>query len=145
MISALNGSTAHRNGKDAAVRQKTLLIADDDAYFRALIAWTLRPKYQLLEACSGLEVIGLMEIHPEPISLVISDIRMPDLSGLDVARWLRNRHPTVKLLLMSGACDDDRVKAHLATADVPLLVKPFRLTALALAVTSLLSGKEMRA
>jgi DNA-binding NtrC family response regulator len=134
------GSTAYRNGKDAAARQRTLLVADDDPGVRALIASTLRPKYQVLEACNGLEVIGLMEIHPQPISLVISDIQMPDLGGLDVAKWLRNRHPTVKLLLMSGEFDSDRVKAHLGTADVPFLAKPFRPTALALTVLSLLSA-----
>jgi two-component system cell cycle sensor histidine kinase/response regulator CckA len=139
MIGMFNGSTAYRSGKDAAVRQKTLLVADDDAWIRSLIAWTLRPKYQVLEACDGLEVIGLMEIHPLPISLVISDIQMPNLGGLDVARWLRKRHPTVKLLLMSGECDGDRVKAHLGSANVPFLAKPFRTAALALTVQDLLS------
>jgi DNA-binding NtrC family response regulator len=133
------GSTAYHNGKDVVAQQTTLLVADDDASIRALIAWTLRPKYQVLEACSGLEVIGWMEIHPHPISLVISDVQMPNLGGLDVARWLTRRHPTVKLLLMSGECDGDRVKAHLGSANVPFLAKPFRPAALALTVQDLLS------
>jgi hypothetical protein len=60
--------------------------------------------------------------------------------GLDVAKWLRSRHPAVKLLLISGDCDSDRIEAHLGGEDVPFLAKPFRPTALALTVLSLLSA-----
>jgi DNA-binding NtrC family response regulator len=133
------GSSAYSNGSDVVIRQATLLVADDDAAIRALIGFTLRPQYHVLEACNGLEVIGLMEIHPLPISLVISDIQMPNLGGLDVARWVRNRHPSVKLLLMSGDYDGDRMKTNQDVANIPFLAKPFKPTALALTVMSLLS------
>jgi DNA-binding NtrC family response regulator len=133
------GSTAYPNGKDAGVQKRTLLVADDDAGIRSLVACALRPEYQVLEASNGLEVIGWMEIHPDPISLVISDVQMPHASGLDVARWLSDRHPTVKLLLMSGEYDNDRIRAHLGSAEIPFLAKPFRLAALTSTVLNLLS------
>jgi two-component system response regulator YesN len=80
----------------------------------------------------------LLELHPRPVSLVISDVQMPNLGGLDLTKWLRHWRPAVKVLLMSGDCGDDMIKEQLGRDDVPFLAKPFRLSELALMVTGLL-------
>jgi hypothetical protein len=56
-----------------------------------------------------------------------------------MARWLRSRHPTVKLLLMSAEYDGDSVQAQEGTTDVRFIAKPFKGALLALTVQDLLS------
>ena len=122
-----------------APHRPTLLVADDDANVRAFVAATLCRNYLVLEASNGLEAIGLIALDRNPIKLVISDIEMPHLGGLDVAEWLGDRHPTMKLLLMSGRANDDTVSDRLGRTDVPFLSKPFRAALLTETVRTLIS------
>ena len=66
-------------------RRPRILVADDERSMRELLAIVLRREgYDVLLAENGREAIALIE--KEPIDLLISDIKMPDLSGVDVLR-----------------------------------------------------------
>ncbi|HVR36113.1 MAG TPA: response regulator [Methylomirabilota bacterium] len=79
----------------------TLLVIDDDARFRRLLVTGLqRASYHVLEAASGVEALPMIDQHP--VSLVITDIVMPDMEGLELITRLRQNRPDLKIIAMSG-------------------------------------------
>ncbi|HEV8454179.1 MAG TPA: response regulator [Gemmatimonadales bacterium] len=120
-------------------RQHTVLVVDDEATVRSLTARMLEEHgYRVLEADDGVDALNLLESKDEHIDLVISDVVMPRLDGLELARCMEIMPHPPPILLMSGwglsALEFER----------PFLVKPFHADELLAAVCRLLnaSGQE---
>jgi len=81
----------------------TVLVVEDEALVRMPIAEYLRDcGYNVLEAEDAGEAIGLVD-SDEAVDVVFSDVRMPgDMDGFGLARWIRDHHPEVPVLLTSG-------------------------------------------
>lgn len=119
-----------------------ILVIDDENAVRKIICDNLKLcGFQVTSAAGGDE--GLNMIDPAHLpGVVITDIIMPGKSGLEVITEMRKRHPTVRLIAMSGggrvkAADDLLEKAAELGADV-VLSKPLDLDALEQAVYKLL-------
>jgi CheY-like chemotaxis protein len=83
--------------------RKLILIVEDNAQARVLASATLRLLgYNVLEAEDGVSALEALEADPAAISLVFSDIRMPRMSGTQLAEIVARRWPQKKLLLTSG-------------------------------------------
>jgi CheY-like chemotaxis protein len=118
---------------------RTVLIADDDPFMRALIAATLSPEnYELLEAGTGSYALEIVkEHHP---SLVILDQRMPGTDGLTVCERIK-RDPAlqdIRVLMVTGYPLDE-AQAQGAGAD-HCLSKPFSPLELLQTIDALLLG-----
>lgn len=102
----------------------TVLVVDDEPMIRKIVTWILRREgYEVLEAEDGQGGLERFEDHEE-IDLVLSDIVMPNLDGVAMARELRQRRPRVCVLFMSGYSGHDR--PPLDDEDLRLLLsKPF--------------------
>lgn len=103
-----------------------LLIADDEAGVRALVRTTLETgRYEILEATNGREALELARRHrPE---IVLLDLMMPELSGFDVCRTLKEDPSTARItivMLTARAQEADRREGEAAGAD-DYLTKPF--------------------
>jgi CheY-like chemotaxis protein len=104
----------------------TVLVVEDVPAVRMLLAKLLRESgFQVVEASNGEEAIRVVEAG-RPVQLVLSDAHMPAarIDGLDLARWLHEHRPGLKVILAS------RVVSKLEAADArfhegPLLQKPF--------------------
>jgi two-component system cell cycle sensor histidine kinase/response regulator CckA len=124
---------------------ETILVAEDNEALRTLLRIALeRCGYTILEARNGPEALRLAELHHEPISLLVSDLEMPRMGGLQLARQLALARPGLKLLLLSGRdCASDLVDSGVA-----FLRKPFRPSALAAKVRLVLhpapAGRDSR-
>ena len=78
-----------------------VLIVEDDVSFRAFLREALvQEGYEVLEAHTGVE--GLRLIQESPVSLVVTDILMPDVDGLQMIREIRQRFPQTKIVAISG-------------------------------------------
>ena len=109
-----------------------ILVVDDDPDVRWIIAQDLREiGYSVKEADSGRAALAILE-QDAPCDLMVLDLTMPGLSGLDTLRLARRRRPDLKVLLASGYADMSRFEGNLGQ-DV-LLKKPFKLETLAEAV-----------
>ncbi len=82
----------------------TLLFIDDEANILAALKRLFRPfGYNILTAESGAEAIALLE--KETVDLVISDMRMPQMTGAEVLEQVRNKWPDVVRILLTGYSD----------------------------------------
>ena len=84
-------------------RSPTVLVVEDEAFVRMPIAEYLRDcGYHVLEAADANEAIGLVD-SSERVDVVFSDVRMPgSMDGFGLARWIREHHPELPVLLTSG-------------------------------------------
>ena len=116
----------------------TVLVVDDEEAVRRLacrmLTWT---GFQALEARHGREAITTLEQHPGPIHLVLTDIKMPGMSGRELGRQVEARWPDKRLLYMSGFASEV-FQGGLLEPGAPFLAKPFTQDDLVLKVRSLL-------
>ena len=78
-----------------------IMVVDDDAFIRGLLRRMLELKgYEVVEANNGYE--GLQQYHAAPTDLVITDIQMPVMDGLQMITELRGTFPTAKIIAISG-------------------------------------------
>jgi CheY-like chemotaxis protein len=130
------GVVFDENGEGVRRPMATILLMDDDDQVRRLVQVALEDTgYRVLSAASGEE--GLHLLQDEIADLVIVDIFMPGLDGLEVIQLLRKTRPACKIIAMSGGSwewDYLNSAKHLGANDT--LKKPFSLQELQGAVSS---------
>lgn len=114
------------------MRSATILIIEDHEAVRTLLAQVLKDAgYHVYEADNGRQ--GLERFHAQPVDLVITDLEMPEMSGLEVILALTRAFLDVKVIAMSGRAAEDLQKAKLLGAR-QIFQKPMDLHALLHAV-----------
>ncbi len=109
-----------------------VLVADDSRPFAEMVRATLEDAgFEVVTAYSGLAAVAAVE--KQDVDAAVLDVLMPGMSGDLVAHRLRQVHPGLPVLLMTGADG-----AFAATAGVPVLRKPFPHEELVAAVRKLL-------
>ena len=81
--------------------------------------------YQVLDARSGPEALRICAEHRNAIDLLVTDVVMPRMSGVELARRLKSEAPEVKVLFMSGYSGQEIVQRGILRAGVDFLPKPF--------------------
>jgi two-component system response regulator (stage 0 sporulation protein F) len=110
----------------------TILVIEDHTSVRRLLAQVLQDAgYQVCEAANGRQ--GLQLFYMQPMDLVITDLEMPEMTGLEVILALTRAFLDVKVIAMSGRSADDLQKAKLMGAR-QTFAKPLDLPALLNAV-----------
>lgn len=108
-----------------------ILIADDDAHVRHLMATTLSARFEVLEAGDGVQALELIRRH-QPAGVVL-DVMMPgDMDGLQLLMNLRSDpllHATL-VLLVSGRTDESDIETGLLYGADAYFPKPFSPTQL---------------
>jgi len=123
-------------------RGQKILVLDDEVALTSMLQKTLRRMdYQVTTSNSGGEAIRLVRENPAQFDLVITDLTMPEINGLEVARQLHALRPELPVILMSGysvsADADSRREAGICES----LQKPVSMSALAETVQRVL-GKS---
>jgi two-component system, cell cycle sensor histidine kinase and response regulator CckA len=84
-------------------QRETILLVEDEPAVRQLFAQALmRAGYRVHEARNGNEAMKLFDQYGETVDLLLTDMRMPFMGGAELARHLRARRKTLKLLCISG-------------------------------------------
>ena len=121
--------------------QETILVVEDDDNVRGLATTMLRHMgYAVLEAASGPHALSLLRERPEPISLALLDVVMPQMSGHELAQRLLEQHDGLEVLYMSGYTDTTIAKHGVLRPGVNFVQKPFTMDALARKVRQALDG-----
>ncbi len=122
-----------------------ILVVDDESGVRMVATRCLRRLgYEVIEAGGGQEALRIAEGRRGAIDLLISDVRMPDMNGFELASTLSAADPALGVLLMSGYVDDVALSDRIANSGIPLLEKPFRSAMLGHMVTDLFSARQVQ-
>jgi DNA-binding NtrC family response regulator len=119
---------------------KTLLVVDDDPMVRNMETQVLRMHgYTVLEAESAAEALQLAAVA-EPIHLLITDLAMPEVDGLELTRRFREVHPETPVLMVSGSLPLLRARSERDMDRFDFLAKPFHFQELLQKVRTLLDA-----
>ena len=117
--------------RPVALGSETVLLVEDDEMVRHLVRETLvRAGYKVMDTSDPLEARRLSASYRGTIHLLITDVVMPKVSGLELAEELRARRGGMKVLYMSGYTDTAIVNTGILHKEVAFLQKPFTPAAL---------------
>jgi PAS domain S-box-containing protein len=124
-------------------RRQTVLVVEDDSALRKLMMKVLEgAEFQVLEAKDGEQAVEICKSSVEPIDVVVSDLAMPKLTGLQLKEIVAGMRPTAKFLLISGYAEDVVEDPTILRADTNFLEKPFLPDELILKVRQILGDKS---
>ena len=103
----------------------TILIAEDDASIRRVcMMWLAREGHTVIEAADGQAAMELLQTHD--VDLLVSDVRMPRLTGTELVAWWRVEKKSTRLVIMiSATYKRNEVDSQMRNYDIQFLPKPF--------------------
>lgn len=117
-------------------RGETILLAEDEAGVRKYTREILeRYGYVILEACNGVEALAMARSHPGQINMLLTDIIMPAMGGVELTEKFNAEFPGIPVLFMSGY--SDQIMRHWSALSA-YIQKPFTLSDLLTQVRELL-------
>ncbi len=97
--------------------KQAVLLVDDEQSVRSALRRTLRSKnYDVYEAESGQQALQLLET--QKVNVVLSDQRMPGMSGTQLLKIIKNKHPSIKRIMVSGHSDIDDLNQAINEANI---------------------------
>jgi CheY-like chemotaxis protein len=103
-----------------------ILIVDDDPSIRRLSKRMLAPfEFAILEAATGKEALNHIENKETPVSVLLTDMNLPDMQGDELCEWARNLIPGLPVIFFSGAPLRESALIHLRSPNTYHLPKPF--------------------
>ena len=106
---------------------ETVLLAEDQSSIRTVLREFLESKgYQVLEAQNGGEALELAERHIGSLDVLVTDVIMPQIRGLELAKRVTELRPNICVIFMSGYSEDALVENQLLSErNMTLIQKPF--------------------
>ena len=123
-----------------------VLIVDDEPDVRKVIKMTLtKAGYDVIEAEDGEQAIAAIKEGENPLllSVIISDIRMPKINGVEAIHYFQQQWPRVPLIVLTGFPDIEMAIGFLKTGVVDYLVKPVEKDTLTNAVAKALAQRTI--
>ncbi len=106
-----------------------ILVVEDDDSVRALVTRALQSAgYEVEQAADGAQGLEMIEAVDAGYDLVVSDIRMPEMDGIEMSKEAARRFPGIRIVLMTGYADQRERAEELDNIIVDVILKPFTLT-----------------
>jgi len=116
------------NGDRASVSSPAVdcLVVDDEPRLRQVLVHLMRNDgFHCFEAGNGLEAIDILQ--RQPVTLILSDLRMPRMDGIELLKQVRGRWPDTAMVLITAVADVEVAVSCLAIGAMDYLTKPFHL------------------
>ncbi len=105
---------------------ETILLVEDRASVRRLVSTILsREGYDCIAADSGISALEVFRRDPERFDIVLSDVLMPGMGGIELARHVREIRSEIPILFMSGYADSKQLADRQVAGNIELMHKPF--------------------
>ena len=119
-----NSRTIRVSTKTDIQKAPLILVAEDEDSNYELVRIVLAKRYRLLRARNGIEAVtSCEEEHPE---LILMDIRMPDMNGLDATRIIKEVNHEIPIIALSAYAFDENIREAKAAGCDDFMAKPFR-------------------
>lgn len=114
-----------------------ILILEDEIGIRSFVSINLkREGYEVIEAGTGQEAIDKIT-NEKNISIALLDVMLPDMSGIDVCKHIRNNFDSVGIIMLTAKSqEEDKIEGFISGAD-DYMVKPFSIKELLMRVSAL--------
>ena len=134
---------SRKNGAEAPLHagKTTILVVDDDACIRDLCERALR-EYRVLQAGSGQEALRVY--RKEPVDLILSDVMMPNGSGIELLKQVKQLDPTAAVIIMTGFSEKEVILNALKEDADDFINKPLNLLQLKTSVDKVLAKKALK-
>jgi len=119
---------------------KLLIIDDNKEILDALCEFLSKKKYDISSANNGLEGLKYLEKEQQGFDVVITDLIMPDISGVALISIIKKKYPDTLVIAITGWGEHPEALATEAEADL-VMEKPFELSELEKSLKKLLSSK----
>ena len=121
---------------------KTVLVVDDHDITRQTIARMLEAGgFTVVTASSGAEALDRLARERGDIDIVLSDVTMPGMNGIDLSYQIREKYPTLPVAIVSGDVSELE-RSIIGRFDVPFIKKPFHAESLYSAVREAIRSVE---
>jgi len=122
--------------------KERILIVDDDEGVREMLADFFEVLgYQSLVACNGRE--ALRQLEKQEVSLVISDIKMPVMDGIEMLKKIKKKHPDLDVILITGYEPDYSWSSVMEAGASDYVSKPFNIDTIERKVRSLMDKRNI--
>lgn len=140
------GEQSHSTVKATASQteggQETILVVEDNDAVREVVATVLRDRgYQVLQAADAMQALAIVDNLQAPLHLLLTDVVMPGMNGVELAQQVRQRLPEVKVLYTSGYTENVLFERDVSHEGTAFLAKPYRPDQLASKVRELLDAR----
>ncbi|MGM0567632.1 MAG: response regulator [Elusimicrobiota bacterium] len=137
-IENLISKGAKAEGKD---KKPSILVVDDETYFRQMLSEILKDSgYEVEEAENG--SMALEKISRGDCNAVLLDIRLPDLSGIEVYEKIKEECPDMKVIMMTAYAKDNMLMDKIKKGGYTCLIKPFKISRLLQMINNIAEGKK---
>lgn len=134
--------SAERQANSDLTGSGTILLVEDETPVRIFASRALSNKgYTVLEADSAETGLEVFEREGERIQLIVSDVIMPGMTGPEMVEQIIAKHPSLKVIFISGYAEDAFIDSYGAEREFNFLPKPFTLKQLASKVKEVLEGE----
>ena len=124
-------------------RKEKILIVDDESSLREMLAILLeREGYLVKEAANGQQALTLIE--PNSFDLIISDIKMPSLSGIDLLRKVREQDIQIPMIMITAFSSTEEAVEAMKLGAYDYITKPFKNDEIRLVVKNALERKQLK-
>jgi putative two-component system response regulator len=125
----------------ASVAPRCLVVDDEPRLRQVLVHLMQNDGFSCREAGNGVEALEILQ-H-EPVPLVLSDMRMPKMDGIELLRQVRARHPDTALVMITAVADVEVAVSCLAMGAMDYLTKPFHLEEVRARVSQALEKRRL--
>jgi CheY-like chemotaxis protein len=121
---------------------KRVLVVDDHDPTRQTITRMLEAGgFEVVQASSGSEALACLSRESDDIDMVLSDVTMPGMTGIDLSYQIRELYPSMPVAIVSGDVSELE-RSIIGRADVPFIKKPFHAESLYSAVREAIAKAE---
>jgi len=133
----------YENRSTSASGSGTILLVEDENMVRIIAERSLvRAGYRVLSASNGEVGLGQWEANRTQINLLVTDMMMPEMNGLQLARKLRRERPELPILMISGYTGDESFEEFMEDPHFSFLAKPYKSADLVDATQCLLTASQ---
>jgi two-component system, cell cycle sensor histidine kinase and response regulator CckA len=145
IVDAPHGAAVPAPPSVRAIPGEVVLVVEDEPDVLKMTARVLRDAgYEVLEADNGRVALELLEEYQKRLDLLVADVGMPQIDGIELAARLRRTHRHLPVVFTSGHVGDEALRSGLLGPDSAFLLKPFPPEALMACARSLLDKARVR-